>query len=119
MGSSYSSPGGASRDEGREDTTSFPVLRDMGNQVALIAEATLSVALHEVFGMVLVDQFLLVHDGPNRVSLSMNFRSPRRYSEVLSMKREAGLPMDVGEALFFLESQVGNVLTDLFRAVYI
>jgi len=117
MESSYSSPGGASRDEGWQDAISSPVHRDVGNQVAFIAEATLSVALHEVFGVVLVDQFLLVHDAPNRVYISMNFRSPRRYSEVLSTEQIAGRSKDVGEALFFLESQVGKVFTDLFRAV--
>jgi len=117
MESSYSSPGGASSDEGWQDAISSPVLRDVGNQVAFIAEATLSVALHEVFGVVLVDQFLLVHDAPNRVCISINFRSPRQYSEVLSTEQIAGRSKDVGEALFFLESQVGNVFTDLFRAV--
>ena len=119
MESSYSSPGGASPDEGRHDGISSPVLRDVGNQVALVAEATLSVALHETFGVVLVDQFLLMQDAPNSVCISMNFRSPRRYSEVLSTQQIAGRSKDVGEALFFLESQVGNVLTDLFRAVHI
>ena len=47
----------------------------------------------------------------------MKFRSPRRYSEVLSTEQIAGRSKDVGEALFFLESQVGKVFTALFRAV--
>jgi hypothetical protein len=119
MESSYSSPGGASSDEGSQDGVSPSLLSDVRNQVALVAEAALSVALHEVFGVVLVDQFLLVYDAPNRACISMNFRSPRRYSEVLSAEQIAGSSKEVGEALSFLESQVGNVLTALFRAVHI
>jgi hypothetical protein len=119
MDSPFFSPDGASRDESGQDCISSFDLTQAGNQVPLIVEATLSVALREVFGIVLVDQFMLIHSAPSHISISMIFRSPQRYSEVLSSKQIEGCPMDVGEAILILEARVGNALTDLFRTVRI
>jgi hypothetical protein len=119
MDSPFFSPDGASRDESGQDCISSFDLTQAGNQVPLIVEATLCVALREVFGIVLVDQFMLIHSAPGHITISMTFRSPRRYGEVLSSKQIGGRPMDVGEALLFLEARVGNALTDLFRTVHI
>jgi hypothetical protein len=119
MDNPFYSPDGASRDESRQDSFSSFVLTEVGNQAPLIVEATLSVALREVFGIVLVDQFMLIHSAPSHIGISMIFRSPRRYSEMLSTEQMSGRPTDVGEALLLLETRVGNVLTDLFRIVRI
>jgi hypothetical protein len=119
MESHFSSPHGSSRDDGAHEYTLPAALTEGDNLVALATEAALSLALRELLGVVLVDQFLITHSATDRVSVSMSFRSPLCFSEVLPTNRVERCPSDFAEAILLLESRVGATLMDLFHTVHI
>jgi hypothetical protein len=119
MESHFTSQCGTSHDDRAQERTSSAVIAEADNLLALATEAALSLALREVFGIIVVDQFTLEHAAPNRVSISMSFRSPARYSEALHIEEVKERSSKLDDAALFLERLVCAVLMDLFHAVRI
>jgi hypothetical protein len=121
MESPLHSEDGDSHDEDRRESilSADSMTADIDKQVSLIAESSLSLALREVFGTILVDQFALRRTDPSRITIWMRFRSPRRLSEALATDQGEARPVDYGQAHLFLEHQADAALTELFRTVHI
>jgi hypothetical protein len=85
--------------------------------MAAVVEATLSLALREVFAIMTVDRFKLTAPSSDRLAISMGIRAPLGYAEVPLESTFVDLPAGYGEAAALVESVIGLALADLFGTV--